>query len=123
VKRVAILLVSVAVIGLTVWVCFFPPPKMPDHVIGDGKCDICAQPAVYILLLEGHYLIGEYCQAHRWFGMVHADPFSTGTKVLLGAAVFGVIYSVTSLLSGTKQQRQDNGDQTDEHAQWRARGM
>jgi hypothetical protein len=117
VKRVAILLVSVAVIGLTVWVCFFPPPKMPDHVIGDVKCDICARPAVYSLLLEGNYLVGEYCQAHRWFGMVHAEPFSTVTKVLLGAAVFGIIYSVTSLLSQAKQHTQDDDDQTELRAQ------
>jgi len=116
VKRVAILLVSVAAIGLIVWLWFFPPPNLPDYVIGDEKCDICGKPAVYSLWLERRYLVGEYCDTHRWFGVVHGAPWNTVTKILLGAAVFGVIYSVTSLLGGIKRQEPDNGDQTDESA-------
>jgi hypothetical protein len=120
VKRVAILLVSVVVIGLTVWVCFFPPPKLSNHVIGDEKCDICGEPAVYTLKMEGRYLVGDYCRIHRWYGMVHGSPWNTLTKVVLGAAVFGVIYAVTSLL-GRKERvptddDQTNGDQIDDRA-------
>jgi hypothetical protein len=119
VKRVAILLVSVAAIGLLVWLCFFPPPKLPDHVMGDEKCDICGEPAVYSLMLEGRYLVGEYCRTHRWFGMVHGAPWNTVTKVLLGAAVFGVIYAVTSRPSKPKPQEPDDDYETGDDAQWR----
>jgi hypothetical protein len=111
VKQVAILLVSVVVLGLLVWVCFFPPPKLSDYTIGDEKCDICAQTAVYGLRLEGRYLVGEYCRAHRWFGMVHAGPTGTLAKVLLGATAFGIIYSVLSLLAGTRDQDLDPNDE------------
>jgi hypothetical protein len=116
VKTVAILLVSVVVIGLILWVCFFPPPRMPDYVIGDEKCDLCGEQAVYSLRMEGRYLLGEYCRTHRWFGMVHASPWSTVTKVLLGAAVFGVIYSVLSLLPGPRKQGPDGGLETGDRA-------
>jgi len=112
VKQIVILLVSAAAIGLLVWVCFFPPPNLPDYVIGDGKCDICGKPAVYSLRLERRYLVGEYCRTHRWFGMVHGAPWNTVTKILLGAAVFGVVYSVTTLLGGSKGQEPDDGLET-----------
>ena len=120
-KRVAILLVSVAAIGLLVWLCFFPPSNMPDYAIGDEKCDICGEPAVYSLWLEKRYLVGEYCHTHRWFGMVHGVPWNTVTKVLLGAAVFGVIYAVTSRPSRRKRQEPDDSYETDDDAQWRPR--
>ena len=112
-KSVAILLASLIVIGLILWVYFLPPPKMPEYVIGDDQCDICGEQAVYSLRMEGRYLLGEYCRTHRWFGMVQADPMNTVTTVTLCAAVFGVIYSVLSLLGGTKQQGQDTGLETD----------
>jgi len=121
VKQVAVLLGSVVVIGLILWVCFFPPPKMPDYVIGDVTCDICGKPAVYTLRMEGRYLVGEYCHSHRWFGMVHAGPMSTVTKVFLGAAVFGAIYSVLSLLGGTQKQDQEESLEAGNEAQYRRR--
>jgi hypothetical protein len=123
VKRVAILLVSLAAIGLIVWLCFFPPAKMPDYVIGDEKCDICGQPAVYSLRIEQRYLVGEYCRTHRWFGIVHGAPWNTVTKILLGAAVFGVIYAVTSTRSRSKEHTQEDDDdhEADSDAQWRPR--
>lgn len=111
-KQVAILLVSLATLGLIVWLAFFPPSKMPDHVIGDEQCDICGEPAVYSLRLERRYLVGEYCRTHRWFGMVHGAPWNTATKILLGAAVFGVIYSATSPRAGSKRQGSDDGIDT-----------
>ena len=71
--------------------------------------------------MEKRYLVGEYCRTHRWFGIVHGAPWNTVTKILLGAGVFGVIYSVTSLLSRPKQHTQDTESETDSLAQWRPR--
>ena len=117
-KAVAILLVSVVVIGLILWVCFFPPPKLPDYVIGDEKCDICGEEAVYSLRMEGRYLLGEYCRTHRWFGMVHAPPWNTVTKVFVSTAAFGVVYSALSLLGGT--QKRDEAEDKDEKLETRS---
>jgi hypothetical protein len=114
-KQVAILLASAVVLGLLVWVCFFPPPKLPDHALGDEKCDICGEPVVYRLWMERRYLVGEYCRAHRWFGMVHAAPTDTVTKILLGAALFGIVYSTTSLLGRSGQRTPDSGHEIDAH--------
>ena len=119
-KQIAVLLVSLAIIGIIVRLCFLPPPNLPGYVIGDKKCDICGEPAVYTLLIEGRYLAGEYCRTHRWFGLVHGAPWNTMTKILLGAALFGVIYSVTALLSGAKQPSQADDREFDERAPWRS---
>ena len=100
VKSVAILIVSVAVIGLVVRYCFLPPRRMAGYVLGDGKCDLCGEPSVYTLIVADHYIGGEYCSRHRWLGVIHSDPMSKVIKVLLGAAVFGVVYAVVSTLSG-----------------------
>jgi hypothetical protein len=113
VKYVAVLLVCLVLIGLIVRYCFLPPDRMPDYVLGDGKCDVCGERAVYALWIEDRYLGGEYCSTHRLIGIVNSDPMSKGIKVLLGASVFGVIYSVVSLLAGSKQQKLNSGFDSD----------
>jgi hypothetical protein len=108
-KSVAILLVSLVVIGLILWYCLLPPRRMPGYVLGDDKCDLCGRPAVYRVWIQDRYLAGEYCRIHRWIGFINADPMSKVMNVFLGAAVFGAIYAVLSLLAGKKQQGQDVG--------------
>ncbi len=107
-KSVAVLMVSAVVIGLVVRYCFLPPRRMPDYVLGDDKCDMCGEQATYRLTVEGRYLKGEYCDAHRWMGVINSDPMSKVVKVVLGASVFGVIYAVLSLLAGSRHGGLDN---------------
>jgi hypothetical protein len=111
VKRVAVLLVSLIVIGLILWYCLLPPRRMPDYAIGDEKCDLCGEPSVYRLWIEDHYLAGEYCRTHRWIGVINSDPINKLMNVLLGAAVFGAITSALSLLSRVNR-RPDRGLET-----------
>ena len=108
-KPVAILLVSVVLIAVILWVCFLPPRTMPDYVIGDDKCDLCGEPAVYRVWIEGRYLKTEYCRAHRWMGIVNSEPMNRVMNVFLGAGVFGVIYSILSLLKSKQQRELDDG--------------
>ena len=108
IKSVAILVVSVAVIGFVVKYCLLPPRRMADYVLGDGKCDLCGERAVYELIVAGRYLGGEYCAHHRWMGVINSEPMSKVTKILLGAAVFGIIYVILSFLAG-----QDRGPDSD----------
>jgi hypothetical protein len=112
IKSVAILVVSIAVIGFVVKYCFLPPRRMADYVLGDGKCDLCGERAVYELIVADRYLGGEYCARHRWMGVINSEPMSKGIKVLLGAAVFGVIYAVVSILAG--QDRELDSDVADD---------
>jgi hypothetical protein len=113
VKSVAVLLVSVVVIGLIVKYCLLPLDRMPDYVLGDDRCDLCGQRAVYKLLVEDRYLVGEYCSTHRWIGIINSDPLSKLIKVLLGAAVFGVIHSAVSLLAKSRRPTPDDGFDVD----------
>jgi hypothetical protein len=107
VKSIAILLLSLAVVGLVLWICLWPPKPTGEYVIGDDKCDFCGQPAVYRLWLQDRFLQGEYCRRHRWIGMANADPWRKGLYALLAAGVFGVIHSVLSILGRTRQRPQD----------------
>ena len=104
VKSVAILIVSVAVIGLIVRYCLLPPRRMAGYVLGDGKCDLCGEQAVYTRIVADHYIGGEYCIRHRWMGVINSDPMSKVIKVLLGAAVFGIVYASISALSGRDRE-------------------
>lgn len=112
-KQVAVLLVSLVAIGLILWYCLLPPRRMPGYVLGDDRCDLCGRPAVYRTWIEDRYLTGEYCRVHRWIGTINAEPMSRVMKVLLGAAVFGVVYAVLGLLGGTGQQEPGNGFESD----------
>ena len=105
---VVILVVSVAVIGFVVKYCFLPPRRMADYVLGDGKCDLCGERAVYELIVAGRYLGGEYCAHHQWMGVINSESMSTVIKIILGAAVFGIIYVVVSFLGG--QDREPDSD-------------
>ena len=87
---------------------------MPNYVIGDDKCDLCGEKAVYRLWIEKRYLKNEYCRAHRWIGIINADPMSKVMNALFGAAVFGVIYAVLSLLARTKRRGLDDSFEIDE---------
>jgi RsiW-degrading membrane proteinase PrsW (M82 family) len=107
VKLVSVFIVSVVVIAVIMVYCFMPPRRMPGFVLGDGLCDLDGHPATYRLISEGRYLKGEYCDAHRWIGFINSDPMRKVTRILLGAAVFGVVYSVSSFLSNAKSWRQE----------------
>jgi hypothetical protein len=107
VKSIAILLLSLAAIGLVLRLCLWPPKPADEYVIGDDKCDFCGQPAVYRRWLQNRFLLGEYCRKHRWIGMAQADPWRKGLYVLLAAGTFGVIHSLLALLGRPKRPQQD----------------
>ena len=107
VKSIAILLLSLAVIGLVLRLCLWPPQPTGEYVIGDDKCDLCGEPAVYRRWLQNRFLLGEYCRKHRWIGMANADPWRKGMYVLLAAGAFGVIHSLLALLGRAKPHQPD----------------
>jgi hypothetical protein len=109
-KSVAILIVSVLVIAFVVQYCILPPRRMAGYVLGDGKCDICGEEATYKLMAANYYLTGEYCDAHRWMGVINAQPIRRVMHVLLGATVFGVVYALLSLLPRPKPNERDEID-------------
>jgi hypothetical protein len=109
-----ILLVSLAVIAFVVQFCLLPPRRMEGYRLGDDKCDVCGEPAVYDLIIERRFLHGEFCRTHRWMGVVNAGPMTTVMKVLLGGAAFGVVYAVLALLGKTGRQAEGERQEREE---------